>query len=81
MEKAAKKFKVKEIVIVGGTRETMDKVPLENIKEGMTQLLQKAKIVTSSVKVSSALPWTKRADYEHVAEVNNTLRVEKLAMK
>ena len=64
MEEAAKKFNVKEIVIVGGTRETMDKVPLENIKEGMTQL----------IKVSSVLPWTKRADYEHVAEVNNTLR-------
>ena len=52
----------------------MDKVLLENIKEGMTQLIQKAKIVTSSVKVSSVLPWTKRADCEHVAEVNNTLR-------
>ena len=66
MEEAAKKINVKEIVIVGGTRETMDKVPLENIKEGLTQLLQKAKIVTSSVKVSSVLPWTKRADCEHV---------------
>ena len=42
MEEAARKFNVKEIVIVGGTRETMDKVPLDNVKEG--------KLVTSSVK-------------------------------
>ena len=63
-----------DIVIVGGTRETVDHVPTTQLKEGAEKLLRKAKSVAPSVTFSSVLPYLKKADPGHLAEVNNILR-------
>ena len=60
---------LKDIVIVGGSREAMEKVPTAKITEELSQLLVKAKTVTCPVTVSSVLPILKRHDPEHLADV------------
>ena len=65
---------LKEVVIVGGTREVTDKVPVERIREQLTVLVTKAKAKTPAVTVSSVLPVLNRADAEFVAEVNRQMR-------
>ena len=74
IDKVAEKETLKEIVIVGGTREVTDKVPVERIREQLTGLVTKAKAKAPAVTVSSVLPVLKRADAEFVAEVNRQMR-------
>ena len=65
---------VTKIVIVGGTREVMENVPANEIKEKMELLVQKAKTVTPSVTVSSVLPCSKGANPQQLAEVNSAIK-------
>ena len=65
---------INKIVIVCGTRETIDNVSTTEIKEELGQLLENAKTMTPVITVSSVLPWRKRANPEHLAEINNALR-------
>ena len=65
---------VTKIVIVGGTREVMENVPANEIKEKMELLVQKAKTATPSVTVSSVLPCSKGANPQQLAEVNSAIK-------
>ena len=65
---------VTKIVIVGGTREVMENVPANEIKEKMELLVQKEKTVTPSVTVSSVLPCSKGANPQQLAEVNSAIK-------
>ena len=72
-----------DIIIVGGTRETIDNVPMDKIKEDLASLLEKAKTVTPHITVSSVIPRMKRPDQEQLATANGILRdaCSKLAVK
>ena len=74
IDKVAEKETLKEIVIVGGTTEVTDKVPVDRIREKLTALVTKAKAKAPAVTVSSGVPVLKRADAEFVAEVNRQMR-------
>ena len=63
-----------EIVIVGGSREAMDKVPTAKLKADIKTLIVKAKTVSPSVTVSSVLPILKRHDPEQLADINDAIR-------
>ena len=65
---------VTKIVIVGSTREVMENVPANEIKEKMELLVHKAKTVTPSVTVNSVLPCSKRANPEQLDEVNSAIK-------
>ena len=65
---------ISDIVIVGGTRETVDHVPTTKIKKGAHELLRKAKPVAPSRTLSSVLPHFKKAGRGYLAEVSDVLR-------
>ena len=53
---AATEDRIKEIIIVAGTHEMTEEVPVEQIHVDFEVLLRKAKAVTSEITVSSVLP-------------------------
>ena len=66
---------LREVVIVGGSRELMDKVPTAPLKDDLKTLIRKAKTVAPAVTVSSVLPIFKSHDSELMAEVNDAIRI------
>ena len=56
IDDAATEDRIKEIIIVAGTHEMTEDVPVELIQVDFEVLLRKAKAVTSEITVSSVLP-------------------------
>ena len=65
---------LRKIVIVGGTRELTDNVSAERINEQLSALVRKAKAATASVTFSSVLPVLKRADMQHLEDINRQMK-------
>ena len=56
IDDAATEDRIKEIIIVAGTHEMTEDIPVEQIQVDFEVLLRKAKAVTSEITVSSVLP-------------------------
>ena len=56
IDDAATEDRIKEIIIVAGTHEMTEDIPVEQIQIDFEVLLRKAKAVTSEITVSSVLP-------------------------
>ena len=56
IDDAATEDRIKEIIIVAGTHELTEDIPVEQIQVDFEVLLRKAKAVTSEITVSSVLP-------------------------
>ena len=64
------------IVVVGGTKEAMGNVSIDEIKERTQVLITKAKSVAEAVTVGSVLPWRDH-DPERLGKVNGAIRETK----
>ena len=70
---AANHDKLNGIVVVGGTKEAMGNVSIDELKERTQLLITKAKSVAEAVTVGSVLPWRDH-DPERLGKVNGAIR-------
>ena len=73
IDDAANHDKLNGIVVVGGTKEAMGNVSIDELKERTQLLITKAKSVSEAVTVGSMLPWRDH-DPERLAKVNGAIR-------
>ena len=73
IDEAANHDKLNGIVVVGGTKEAMGNVSIDELKEITQLLITKAKSVAEAVTVGSMLPWRDH-DTERLAKVNGAIR-------
>ena len=66
-------YSVISTVVVGGTKEAIDNVSIDDFKERTQLLITKAKTVAEAVTVGSVLPWRDH-DPERLAQVNGVIR-------
>ena len=76
IDDAATEDRIKEIIIVAGTHEMTEDIPVEQIQVDFEVLLRKAKAVTSEITVSSVLPVIRDNAIKHgrLIEVNERLK-------
>ena len=73
IDEAANHDKLNGIVVVGGTKEAMGNVSIDELKERTQLLITKAKSVAEAVTVGSVLPWRDH-DPKRLAKVNGAIR-------
>ena len=73
IDEAANHDKLNGIVVVGGRKEAMGNVSIDELKERTQLLITKAKSVAEAVTVGSVLPWRDH-DPERLAKVNGAIR-------
>ena len=74
IDEAAETHTINEIVIVGGTTETMGDATADDISNEVSRLLRTAQSVAPSVRLSSVIPTTRRTDVQRRNTLNDQLR-------
>ncbi len=75
IDEAAKTHTINEIVIVGGTTETMGDATADDVRNEVSRLLRTAKSAAPSVKLSSVIPTKRRTtDIQRRNTLNDQLR-------